>query len=65
VTKSLHPHIIILRRVVFDEDVFPLVGSSPPLGLNTLLDVDLFVAPPLPLPSVPLTSYVPRVAHHL
>jgi hypothetical protein len=33
--------------MVFNKDVFPLVGSSPPPNLDTLLDVDSVVVPPL------------------
>jgi hypothetical protein len=33
--------IIISRHVVFDEDVFPLAGSTPPTGLGSLLESDL------------------------
>jgi transposase InsO family protein/small nuclear ribonucleoprotein (snRNP)-like protein len=37
--------IIISRHVVFDEDVFPLAGSTPPTDLDSLLESD-----PVPLP---------------
>jgi hypothetical protein len=36
--------IIISRHVVFDEDVFPLAGSTPPTDLDSLLESD-----PVPL----------------
>lgn len=55
-------HIIISRRVVFDEEVFPLIGSSPPPDLDTLLDDDPVIVPPLSLPSVPSTLSLPHVA---
>jgi hypothetical protein len=32
--------IIISRHVVFDEDVFPIAGSSPPTDLDSLLESD-------------------------
>jgi hypothetical protein len=32
--------IIISRYVVYDEDVFPLAGSSPPTDLDSLLESD-------------------------
>jgi hypothetical protein len=32
--------IIISRHVVFDEDVFPLAGSTPPTALDSLLESD-------------------------
>jgi hypothetical protein len=38
--------IIISRHVVFDEDVFPLAGPSPPTDLDSLLESD-----PVPTPS--------------
>ena len=50
-TLSSHPNIIS-RHVVFDEDVFPLAGSSPPPDLDSLLEFD-----PSPPP-----SQVPRLA---
>jgi hypothetical protein len=43
--------IVISRHVVFDEDVFPLASSSPPLDLNSILDIDYVDIPCLPLPS--------------
>jgi hypothetical protein len=46
--------IIIFRHVVFDEDVFPLVGSSPPTDLDSLLESDLSTHP----------SPAPRLAPH-
>jgi hypothetical protein len=41
--------IIISRHVVFDEDVFPLAGPSPPTDLESLLEFD----PVPPTPSAP------------
>jgi hypothetical protein len=38
--------IIISCHVVFDEDVFPLAGSSPPTDLDSLLESDLITPPP-------------------
>jgi hypothetical protein len=38
--------IIISRHVVFDEDVFPLAGSSPPTDLDSLLESDPITPPP-------------------
>jgi hypothetical protein len=38
--------IIISRHVVFDEDVFPLAGSTPPTDLDSLLESD--PVPPTP-----------------
>jgi hypothetical protein len=70
-------HIIISRHVVFDEDVFPLTGSSPPTDLDSQLDSDSSTHPsqasrlgPLPTPRVasppshaaPSTHPVPHVA---
>jgi hypothetical protein len=46
--------IIIFRHVVFDEDVFPLVGSSPPTDLDSLLESDPSTHP----------SPAPRLAPH-
>jgi hypothetical protein len=58
--------IIISRHVVFDEDVFPLAGPSPPTDLDSLLESDPVStssqAPrltPLPAPHVAST---PRLA---
>jgi hypothetical protein len=52
--------IIISRHVVVDEDVFPLVGSSPPTDLDSLLESDP-VPPPLQAPRLaPLPT--PRAA---
>lgn len=51
-------HIIISCQVLFDEDVFPLGGSSTPLDLDSLLNVDPVDAPP-PLLSVSATSSAP------
>jgi hypothetical protein len=56
-------HIIISHHVVFDEDVFPLVGASPPTDLDSLLESDQ-VSPssqvprlaPLPAPRVASTT---------
>jgi hypothetical protein len=39
-------HIIISRHVVFDEDVFPLTGPSPPTDLDSLLESDSVPPPP-------------------
>jgi hypothetical protein len=44
--------IIISCHVVFDEDVFPLAGPSPPTDLDSLLESD----------PVPTTSQAPRLA---
>jgi hypothetical protein len=41
--------IIISRHIVFDEDVFPLAGSTPPTDLDSLLESDP-VPPPPPAP---------------
>jgi hypothetical protein len=38
--------IIISRHVVFDEDVFPLAGPSPPADLDSLLESDQVSPPP-------------------
>jgi hypothetical protein len=38
--------IIISRHVVFDKDMFPLVGSSPPVDLDSLLESDPLTPPP-------------------
>jgi hypothetical protein len=66
--------IIISRHVVFDEDVFPLAGSSPPTDLDSLLESDPSTpAPglaPLPAPRtastpshvVPTTPCLPHMA---
>jgi hypothetical protein len=61
--------IIISRHVVFDEDVFPLAGSSPPTDLDSLLESDPITPPPqaphlasLPAPraaSMPLLAPLP------
>jgi hypothetical protein len=52
--------IIISRHVVFDEDVFPLAGSTPPTDLDSLLESDS-VPPPPPAPRLaPLPT--PRAA---
>jgi hypothetical protein len=51
--------IIISRHVVFDEDVFPLAGSTPPTDLDSLLESDLVPPPPVPC-LAPLP--VPRAA---
>jgi hypothetical protein len=39
-------HVVIFRHVVFDEDVFPLAGSSPPTDLDSLLESDPSTHPP-------------------
>ena len=62
--------IIISRHVVFDEDVFPLAGSTPPTDLDSLLESDPIPPPPsapclAPLPApraAPTTSSAPRAA---
>jgi hypothetical protein len=41
--------IITSRHIVFDEDVFPLTGSTPPTDLDSLLESDP-VPPPPPAP---------------
>jgi hypothetical protein len=47
---DLNSHrIIISRHVVFDEDVFPLAGSTPPTDLDSLLESDP-IPPPPPAP---------------
>jgi hypothetical protein len=52
--------IIISRHVVFDEDVFPLAGSTSPTDLDSLLESDP-VTPPPPVPRIaPLPA--PRAA---
>jgi hypothetical protein len=52
--------IIISRHVVFDEDVFPLAGSTPPTDLDSLLESDP-IPPPPPAPRLaPLPA--PRAA---
>jgi hypothetical protein len=51
--------VIISCHVVFDEDVFPLADCSPPPDLDTLMDFDPIVVPPLPSPTIsptPLTG---------
>jgi hypothetical protein len=57
--------IIISRHVVFDEDVFPLAGPSPPTDLDSLLESDPVSsskAPRLmPLPA-PRAATTPRLA---
>jgi hypothetical protein len=62
--------IIISRHVIFDEDVFPLAGSTPPTDLDSLLESDPIPPPPLAprLASLPApraattTSSAPRAA---
>jgi hypothetical protein len=59
----LSHHIIISRHVVFDEDVFPLVGSSPPTDLDSLLESDpIPQTPPLASLPVPSVGQTPRLA---
>jgi hypothetical protein len=42
-------HIILSRHVVFDKDMFPLVGSSPSTNLDSLLEFDpITPSPPAP-----------------
>jgi hypothetical protein len=43
-------HILISRYFIFDEDVFLLAGSSPPIDLDSLLDFDPVLPPPRSLP---------------
>jgi hypothetical protein len=38
--------ILIYHHIVFDEDVFPLAGSSPPTDLDSLLESDPIPTPP-------------------
>jgi hypothetical protein len=45
--------IIISRHVIFDEDVFPLAGSTPPTDLDSLLESDP-IPPPPPAPRLAL-----------
>jgi hypothetical protein len=49
--------VIISRHVVFDEAVFPLAGSSPPIDLDSLLEPDPGTTPPrlapFPAPRAP------------
>jgi hypothetical protein len=53
--------IIISRHLVFDEDVFPLAGSTSPTDLDSLLESDLVTPPPPPVPRLaPLPA--PRAA---
>jgi hypothetical protein len=62
--------IIISRHVIFDEDVFPLAGSTSPTDLDSLLESDLIPPPPpaprlAPLPApraATTTSSAPRAA---
>jgi hypothetical protein len=65
--------IIISRHVIFDEDVFPLAGSTPPTDLDSLLESDPIPPPPAPrLAPLPapraattpplMTSSTPRAA---
>jgi hypothetical protein len=41
-----HCIIVISRHVIFDEDVFSLAGSSPPIDLDSLLETDPVTPPP-------------------
>jgi hypothetical protein len=43
--------ILIYRHIVFDEDVFPLAGSSPPTDIDSLLEFDP-IPPPPQIPSL-------------
>jgi hypothetical protein len=57
--------IIISRHVVFDEDVFPLAGSTPPTDLDSLLESDPIPLPPpaprlAPLPAPRVATTPPR-----
>jgi hypothetical protein len=52
--------ILISRHVVFDEDMFPLAGSSPPTDLDSLLESDPVPPPPQAPRLAPLTA--PREA---
>jgi hypothetical protein len=47
--------IIISRHVVFDEDVFPLAGSTPPTDLDSLLESNPVPPPTLGAPSCTVT----------
>jgi hypothetical protein len=40
VVLTTSPTAVISRHVVFDEDVFPLAGFSPPTNLDSLLEFD-------------------------
>jgi hypothetical protein len=58
--------IIISCHVIFDEDVFPLAGSTPPIDLDSLLESDP-IPPPPPAPrlaprAATTTSSAPRAA---
>jgi hypothetical protein len=59
--------IIISRHVVFDEDVFPLAGPSPPTDLDSLHESDLVSpssqAPRLALLPAPCAASMPWLAH--
>jgi hypothetical protein len=59
---DLLTHHIISRHDVFDEDVFPIGGSSMPTNLDTLLDSDP-LPPPLPTPLAPWQPRRPRPRH--
>jgi transposase InsO family protein len=52
--------IIISRHVVFNEDVFPLAGPSPPTDLDSLLESDPVPTPYQPTRLAPLSA--PRAA---
>jgi hypothetical protein len=55
--------IIISRHVVFDEEVFPLAGSSPPTHLDSLLESDPGTRPS-PTPStMPAPRTTPPTPH--
>jgi hypothetical protein len=58
--------IIISRHVVFDEDVFPLAGPSPPTDLDSLLESDQVSpssqAPRLRSLPAPRAASTPRLA---
>jgi hypothetical protein len=49
--------IIISRHVVFDEDVFPLAGSIPPIDLDSLLESEM--VPPTPCAPPCAVTYTP------
>jgi hypothetical protein len=52
-------NIIISRHVVFDKDDFPLVKSSSPTNLDSLLDSDPIPPPPRSLLTVPHKAQMP------
>jgi hypothetical protein len=54
--------ILIFHHVVFDEDVFPLAGSSPPTDLDSLLESDLVPSPPRSLTTTILQAQTSLLA---